>query len=136
MKSITLAICENPDKLRIEFKDNVNGESHFPMVKPPSNVGLINVAALVTDENEFDFENLAVLVRILTRNLDRSITHTKYYSTEESDLSVELRSIEIGICGLADLFSVMQIDYESNTALDLADKIAEYIQFTALKESI
>ena len=83
----------------------------------------------------YDFEELAQVVRILTRNLNRCIDRN-YYPTPEAERSNRRhRPIAIGVQGLADVFAAMSLPYETVEALELNRRIFETIYYAALDES-
>lgn len=84
----------------------------------------------------FDYESLGNATRILTRALDRVID-VNYYPVEKARKSnLAHRPIGIGIQGLANVFFKMGLAYDSDTALQLNNKIAECIYRNAVIESI
>ncbi len=83
----------------------------------------------------FDFEKLAEITRIVTRNLNK-IIDLNYYPTEEARRSnLRHRPIGIGVQGLADAYHKMRLPFESKEAEVLNEQIFETIYFAALTAS-
>ena len=83
----------------------------------------------------FDFEKLAEVTRIATRNLNRVIDKN-YYPTEAARKSnMRHRPIGIGVQGLADLFMMLGLSFDEPDARLLNKQIFEMIYYAALFES-
>ena len=86
--------------------------------------------------SEFDFNHLIKLTKIATRNLDK-IIDVNYYPTEETRRSNLLhRPLGIGVQGLADVFALMDIAFDSEEAIQLNKDIFETIYYAALTTSM
>ena len=86
--------------------------------------------------SEFDFNHLIKLTKIVTRNLDK-IIDVNYYPTEETRRSNLLhRPLGIGVQGLADVFALMDIAFDSKEAIQLNKDIFETIYYAALTTSM
>jgi len=84
----------------------------------------------------FDYNGLGKAARILTRALDRVID-VNYYPVKKAEKSnMAHRPIGIGIQGLANVFFKMGISYDSESALQINNKIAECIYRNSVIESI
>lgn len=83
----------------------------------------------------FNFKELMRVVRIVTRNLNILIDDNAYPTQKARYASLNTRSIGIGVQGLADVFMIMRIAYDSNVALLLSTQISEAIQYAATDES-
>jgi ribonucleoside-diphosphate reductase alpha subunit len=84
---------------------------------------------------EFDFDNLAWVTRIVTRNLNRVIDKN-YYPTEAARKSnMRHRPIGIGVQGLADVFMMLGLSFDEPKSRELNTKIFECIYHSALFES-
>lgn len=83
----------------------------------------------------FDYKKLYEVTRIVTRNLN-NIIDVNYYPLEKmSKSNLSHRPIGIGVQGLADLFFLFKIPFDSVIARDLNKKIFETIYFGFLSES-
>ncbi|KAF6746292.1 ribonucleotide reductase, partial [Ephemerocybe angulata] len=82
-----------------------------------------------------DYVGMANVVRQVVVSLNSSLVHSFYPSTSVKVAAYGHRSIGIGIMGLADVFAVMGVSYDSPEAAKVSDLIAETIQYSALDES-
>ena len=84
----------------------------------------------------FDFEMLRAYTSILARNLDIIIDKT-YYPTDKCKTSnLRHRPIGIGVQGLADVFAILRIPWDSVKAADLNREIFENIYYAAATTSM
>jgi len=84
---------------------------------------------------KFDFHKLKDLAYELTENLNQVID-TTYYPTEEGrQANLDLRPIGVGIQGLADVFAMLNLNYDSEEARKLNKDIAETIYYGCLQAS-
>jgi len=87
------------------------------------------------EHNFFNFEKLGQVVKTVVKNLNKVID-LNYYPVEESKLSNQThRPIGIGVQGLADVFSILKIDFESQEAKDLNIAIFDTIYYYAVLAS-
>ena len=107
----------------------------------PDEVAVCNLASIalnrfVDAENKtFDFEQLARVVKVATRNLNK-IIDLNYYPVEEAERSnLRHRPIGIGVQGLADVFILMRFPFDSPEAAALNRDIFETMYFAALEAS-
>ena len=83
----------------------------------------------------FDFVKLQNVTRVVTRNLNRVIDRN-YYPTEAAKKSnMRHRPIGIGVQGLADVFQMLGLAFDSPEARELNKLIFTAIYFAALQES-
>ena len=84
---------------------------------------------------DFDTVKLAEVIRVMTRNLNRVIDNN-FYPTESCRKSnMRHRPIAIGVQGLADVFMMMGMPFDSPQARELNKDIFSTIYFAALEES-
>jgi len=88
------------------------------------------------NDNRFDFEKLATIARLVTRNLNKTIDINWYPITQAKTSNERHRPIGIGVQGLADCFQKLQMPYESAAAATLNKNIFETIYFASLDESV
>lgn len=89
-----------------------------------------------TDKPIFNFEKLLYISKIVTRNLNRVID-INFYPVEKARLSnMRHRPIGIGVQGLADVYCMMDLPYDSEEARILNRKIFETIYFGSLTQSM
>lgn len=85
---------------------------------------------------EFDFKKLEELTALVTRNLNQVVDKTTYPVEEAMASNNPNRPVGIGVQGLADVFQILGIDYESTEAKVLNKNIFETIYWSALKTSM
>jgi ribonucleotide reductase alpha subunit len=86
-------------------------------------------------KRDFDFEELHRVTGIVTRNLDKVID-INFYPTEKTRRSNFLhRPIGIGVQGLADVFAMMDMPFDSPEARQLNKEIFETIYHASLRAS-
>ncbi|MGC8537780.1 MAG: vitamin B12-dependent ribonucleotide reductase [Candidatus Micrarchaeia archaeon] len=102
------------------------------------NLGSINLAKMVrrTDHHyEVDWDLLRETVRLGTRFLDNVIDVNSYPIPQIEQVSKAIRRIGLGIMGWADMLIKLNIKYDSNEALMLAEKVMSFITENARKMS-
>jgi len=83
----------------------------------------------------YDFDALRKAVKVAVRNLDRVIDINFYPTPETERSNMRHRPIGLGVQGLADVFAMLGIAWESAAAADLNQRIFEHIYFAAVQES-
>jgi ribonucleoside-diphosphate reductase alpha subunit len=86
-------------------------------------------------ERRFDFTNLHYVTEIVTRNLNRVIDKNYYPVPEAERSNRRHRPIGIGVQGLADVFQMLGLAFDSAEARDLNKRIFETIYRAALTAS-
>jgi ribonucleoside-diphosphate reductase alpha chain len=98
------------------------------------NLASLSLLAFVID-GAFDFDELRKVTRQVIENLNRVID-INFYPTEETRTSnMRNRPIGLGIQGLADVFAMLKMDWETPEAADLNQRIFENIYYAAVEES-
>ena len=136
------------------YKDSVNSKSNqsnlgvvkssnlcteIMEVSGPDETAVCNLASLClptfVKDGEFDFDELGRVTRVVTRNLNRVIDKN-YYPTEAARKSnMRHRPIGIGVQGLADVFQMLGLPFDSDKARWLNKEIFVWIYHEALTES-
>ena len=100
------------------------------------NLGSLSLPSFVNQKTRtFDFEDLRAKTAILVRNLNRVID-INFYPTPETELSnMRHRPIGIGVQGLADVFAMLRLPWESEKALELNQRIFANMYYAALETS-
>jgi len=88
------------------------------------------------DSRTYNFNKLAEVARVITRNLNRIIDINYYPLPEAKYSNMRNRPIGIGVQGLADAFILMRYPFDSEEAMQLNKDIFETIYYWALKESV
>jgi len=98
------------------------------------NLASLSLPAFVS-KGEFDFVELRRVVRVAIRNLNRVID-INYYPTPETERSnMRHRPVGLGVQGLADVFAMLRLAWESAAAADLNQRIFEHIYYAAVAAS-
>ncbi|BAS81453.1 ribonucleoside-diphosphate reductase large subunit [Oryza sativa Japonica Group] len=106
-------------------------EKGVPMESHPAKL----VGSNGSKNRYFDFDKLAEITSIVTRNLNK-IIDTNYYPVETAKRSnMRHRPIGIGVQGLADTFILLGMPFDSTEAQQLNKDIFETIYYHALKAS-
>ena len=100
------------------------------------NLGSINVANLLTANGTFDWEQYKQLIRTTTRFLDAVVDMNTYPIPEITRAAKESRRIGLGVMGVADLLYKLGIAYNSQEGFELQSKLAEYLTYYSMEESI
>jgi ribonucleoside-diphosphate reductase alpha chain len=98
------------------------------------NLGSINLARLAVD-GELDWEELDRLVRLGVAFLDDVIDQSHYPLAQTAAITRANRKIGLGVMGLADLFILLGLPYDSDEALELAGRLMARIQARAVAAS-
>ena len=100
------------------------------------NLASVALPACVNRETgEFDYEKLRAAVRIMTRNLNRVIDRNYYPVPEARTSNMRHRPIGLGVQGLADVFNICDVPFDSEEAKKMNIAIFETIYYAALEES-
>ncbi|QLL30900.1 hypothetical protein HG536_0A07150 [Torulaspora globosa] len=84
----------------------------------------------------FDFKGLHSVVKVITRNLDRLIDVCDYPVEEARYSNEKNRPQAIGVQGLADVFFLLKIPFETEEASILNKQIFETIYHAAIEASV
>lgn len=100
------------------------------------NLGSINLYNMMDDSHKgLDFEKLENTVRKAVRFLDNVIEVNKYPLPEIDKMTRGTRKIGLGVMGWADTLCALGLAYNSQAAIDLADKVMSFISDIAMKAS-
>ncbi|XP_034935083.1 ribonucleoside-diphosphate reductase large subunit-like [Chelonus insularis] len=107
----------------------------------PDEVAVCNLASVAVnmfvnvEKKTYNFEELKLVTKIVTRNLDK-IIDVNYYPTPEAQRSnLRHRPMGIGVQGLADAFLLLRYPFESPEARKLNIQIFETLYYSALEAS-
>jgi ribonucleoside-diphosphate reductase alpha chain len=87
-------------------------------------------------ENKFDFGKLHDVVKIIVKNLNKVIDVTMYPVEKAKVSNSKHRPLGIGVQGLADMFVILKMPFESEQAKQLNKDIFETIYHGALESSM
>lgn len=99
------------------------------------NLGSINLSRMVVD-GRVDWDKLRETVRNAVHFLDNVIDANKYPLKEIEAITRANRKIGLGVMGFADMLIKLGIRYDSEEALQLAEKLMKFIDEEAHKKSV
>lgn len=109
-------------------------------VSTPEEIAVCNLASLClptyVEKNKFNFEKLHDATKVVTKNLNKIIDRNFYPLENAKTSNLRHRPIGIGVQGLADVFMMMRMPYESEEAMALNRHIFETIYHGALECSM
>jgi ribonucleotide reductase alpha subunit len=100
------------------------------------NLASIGLPTYVTKDNTFDFKELHRVTQVITRNLNKVIDRTFYPTPETKKSNLRHRPIGIGVQGLANVFVMLKMPFESAEARELNKRIFATIYHAALTASM
>ncbi len=99
------------------------------------NLASVNLPAFVTTSG-FDFKQFRSVVKTIIRNLNRVIDINYYPIIEGERSNKRHRPIGLGVQGLADVFAMLKIPWESSEASDLNKKIFAHMYYASVESSV
>ena len=84
----------------------------------------------------FDFQDLRKSVKILAKNLDKSIDVMSYPIEKAKTSNMRRRPIGVGVQGLQDVFFKLRLPFASEEAMTLNRRIFEHIYYAAVEASV
>jgi ribonucleotide reductase alpha subunit len=108
----------------------------------PDEVAVCNLASIglpmYVDKNtkSFDFDKLHTITKIVTKNLNKVIDRNFYPLEKARKSNLRHRPIGLGVQGLADVFALLRMPFESDQAKQLNKDIFETIYHAALEASM
>ena len=105
----------------------------------PDETAVCNLASIALPKyvngTEYNYQELHRVTKIVTRNLNRVIDRTFYPVDTARTSNMRHRPIGLGVQGLADVFSMLRIPFESEEAKVINANIFETIYHAALESS-
>ncbi len=137
----------------VAFKDNANKANPLRTIKgdiaicnpcaeqfmydgESCTLGSINLAKLVREDGTFDWDQYVNIIHETTRFLNDVLEINQYpteHIAEESDKS---KRIGLGIMGLADLFFLLKIPYNSQEGFWMMEELSKTLYIESVKTSI
>ena len=99
-------------------------------------LGSLNLVKFIDKEKkDLDWEKLKETIQIAVHFLDNVIDMNSYPKLVIAELTKRTRKFGLGIMGLADIFCKLKLKYDSEAALELADKLMAFIKEVAYEKS-
>ena len=99
------------------------------------NLASMNLSSFVTADG-FDFKQFRSVVKTVVRNLNKVIDINYYPIIEGKNSNNKHRPIGLGVQGLADVFAMLKIPWESTEASDLNKKIFAHMYYASVESSV
>ena len=99
------------------------------------NLGSINLSKMV-ENGKINWEKLKATVREAVHFLDNVIDANKYPLKETDAITRGNRKIGLGVMGFADMLIKLEIRYDSEEALALAERLMKFIEEEGHKKSV
>jgi ribonucleoside-diphosphate reductase alpha chain len=125
-----------PELGEIESTNPCGEQPLLPM--EACNLGSINLAKFVTDAEEglaIDYEGLRELIWNSVRFLDNTISVSKYPLPEIDRMVKGNRKIGLGVMGFADMLYQLNVPYNSDKAIEIAEDVMRFVQEESHKAS-
>ena len=100
------------------------------------NLGSVNLAAHITEEGKINIEKLNSTIKTAMRMLDNVIEYNYYSVDKAKNSNLKHRPVGLGVMGFQDALYKLRIPYESEEAVDFADRSMEYISYFAIEASM
>jgi ribonucleotide reductase alpha subunit len=107
----------------------------------PEETAVCNLASLAlpsyvnSKTRTFDFKKLREVVKVVIKNLNRVIDINYYPTPETKTSNTRHRPVGLGVQGLADVFALLRVPWESDKASELNQLIFEHIYYAAVESS-
>lgn len=105
----------------------------------PGEIAVCNLASLAlprfVQNNAFDHDKLYEVTYEVTKNLNKIIDHNFYPVEEARNSNIRHRPVGLGVQGLADVFILLRLPFDSEEARKLNAEIFETIYFAAMTAS-
>lgn len=133
--------CFNEEKRhKGVFNGIITGQcSEIVQYSSPEETATCNLSSIAlpkfVKEGKYDFEELKNVAYKIVYNMNKVIDHTFYPTPETRRSNMRHRPIGIGVQGLADVFFIMKLPFESEEARKLNKDIFEAIYYGTTRAS-
>jgi ribonucleoside-diphosphate reductase alpha chain len=98
------------------------------------NLGSINLGKMV-ENNEINWDRLKEVTHIAVHFLDNVVEANRYPLKQIKEMTMGNRKIGLGVMGWADMLIKLQIPYDTDQAIELAEKVMGFIDHQAHEAS-
>ncbi len=99
------------------------------------NLGSVNLSRHIDENGNIDWEKLKDTVKLAVRMLDNVIDLNFYPTKEAENANLRHRAIGLGMMGFQDVLFKKRIPFDTWEAVELSDKIMEFISYYAILAS-
>jgi ribonucleoside-diphosphate reductase alpha chain len=132
-------INERSNQKNIDIIKSSNLCAEITQVSDATTHSVCNLASIAVNkfyqDGVYNFDKLKEVSKLATINLNRVIDVNAYPTEGAKKTNLDHRPIGVGIQGVADLFSMMKLPYESDNALLMEAKVMETIYFGCIEAS-
>lgn len=121
-----------PELGRIETTDPCGDQLLLPY--EGGNLGALNLSLFVKHK-KIQWKRLDEVTRTAVRFLDNVVGYSRFPSKKIEDMVSGTRRIGLGVTGFADMLYRLRIPYNSDKAVEIADKTMKFIYQAAREES-
>lgn len=87
------------------------------------------------EDNSFDFDSFIKSAGLVVRSLNNVLDIQHYPTVQTRNSALNSRAIGIGVQGLADVFAMLELDFDSDKAKKINKALYEVLYFACLSES-
>jgi ribonucleoside-diphosphate reductase alpha chain len=105
----------------------------------PCNLGSVNLSKFIKQNNgskEVDWKRLEEVIQIAIRFLDNVIEVNNYILPEIKTMALGNRKIGLGVMGWAELLILLEIPYDAEKSIQLAEQLMQFIQVKSMEASM
>lgn len=100
------------------------------------NLASVCLPSFLETNGTFNFQNLEKVVKVIVKNLNKIIDINLYPVEKARNSNMKHRPLGIGVQGLADLFVLMKIPFDSENARQINRDIFETMYYSSLEASM